>query len=139
MASRGVAATSLAPVIRQPKRWGRRGPATSPAEPADPALPTPGGPGPDAAVAVIDPAEPAIGVPAAEPVRRPDLWRSLAGSGLGDWLGLLAFLAMAPLLADSSYPSAVFSVAAVFVRPGRTPPAPLRQNRPARRRRPPRP
>ncbi len=66
-------------------------------------LPTPAAPAPDQARGVM-----------AIPAFR-KLWRSMAFSSLGDWLGLLATTAMAQQLSAGNYSKANFAIAGVFI------------------------
>jgi dTMP kinase len=43
------------------------------------------------------------------------LWRAMAFSSFGDWLGLLASTALAQQLADGDYAKANFAIAGVFI------------------------
>ncbi|CAB4655890.1 MAG: dTMP kinase [Actinobacteria bacterium] len=66
-------------------------------------LPTPSAPAPDQTRGVM-----------AVPAFR-KLWRSMAFSSLGDWLGLLATTAMAQQLSSGNYSRANFAIAGVFI------------------------
>ena len=66
-------------------------------------LPTPAAPGPDQTRGVM--AIPAFA----------RLWRAMAFSSLGDWLGLLATTALAQQLSGGSYAKANFAIAGVFI------------------------
>ena len=66
-------------------------------------LPTPAAPGPEQTRGVM--AIPAFA----------RLWRAMAFSSLGDWLGLLATTALAQQLSGGSYAKANFAIAGVFI------------------------